>query len=370
MAKGPTPPNRPRRPQHPTRPTGGRPPIQGGSGKPRGSRVNRQLAAQRAVGAVRNGLTDRGIDSQLALHLARVLLTRPGVRIEKGGKILFHGTEYDPAAFAKSHLADIATGTVAQQRNQKAIEGDPGYLQAMANLGLSRDQALAGLADQRRQALIQFGDPSFAGSDALTAGAARANPFGTSQLLAKQYADQKLAAANAANRAGTYFGGGEASGQNQAQRDYAAQNQDATTQLESLLASLDQQNALANQGYSVGQNQAKLDAYNALLASGAIHAASAPNWNVGNFAYKGFARRGAAAGGAGGGGGAGPTGTRAGGLPPGTVYPTGYPGGSPPVYNPTQFGVPPARAPGSAGTAYPVPVLTYQEQLRKYGVAA
>src|SRR6476659_1705328 len=362
------PPNRQRRPRRPTRPTGGKPPVQGGNGTPRPSRVNRSLARDRAIGAVRNGLTDRGIDSNLALHLAKVLLTRPGVHIERGGKLFYHGQEYDPAAFASSHLADIATGKVAEARNQKAIEGDPTYIQGLANLALARDQATAGLADQRRQALIQFGDPSFAGSDALTAGAAAANPFGTSQLLAKQYSDQKLAAANAANRAGVFYGGGEVSGQNQAQRDYAAQNQDATTQLEALLASLYQQNAMATQGYNIGQQQARLDAYNNLLASGAIHASAPPNWGVGNYAYKGFAKRGAAGGG-GNRGGAQPggQGTRAGGLPPGTVYPTGYPGGSPPVYSPAQLGT--QRQSVQTPVQYPVPTASYTDLLKRYGVA-
>lgn len=365
MAANTNPPRR--RPRRPTRSPGGHPPIQGGGGKPRPSRVNRQLARDRAVGAVRNGLTDRGIDSQLALHLARVLLTRPGVRIERGGKIFYHGQEFGAAAFAKSHLADIATGEVAKARNQKAIEGDPGYIQNLATLALQRDQATAGLADQRRQALIQFGDPSFAGSDALTAGAARANPFGTSQLLAKQFSDQKLAAANAANRAGTTFGGGEISGQAQAQRDYSAQNQDATTQLQSLLAALDQQNALAQQGYGIGQNQARLDAYNSLLASGAIHAARPPSWDVGSFAYRGFGKRGAAGGGSNRGNA--PAGGRPT-LPPGTVYPTGYPGGGPIVANPPQaLGIQPPRTPVAPTSGYPVPTASYQDLLKRYGVA-
>jgi hypothetical protein len=365
------PPKRQRRPQRPTRAGGGHPPTQGGTSKPRASRVNRTLTAQRALGAVRNGLTDRGIDSQLALHLARVLLTRPGVKIEKGGKILYHGQEFEASAFASSHLADIASGKVAEARNQKAIEGDPGYLQAMANLGLARDQSTAGLDAQRKQALIQFGDPSFAGSDALTAGAAAANPFGTSQLLAKQFSDQKLAASNAANRSGVFYGGGEQSGQDQAQRDYASQNQDVTTQLQALLASLDQQNALAQQGYGVGQNQARLDAYNALLASGAIHAATPPNWSAGSYAFKGFANRGRAAAGGGGGGGGQQQGTRAGGLPPGTVYPTGYPGGGPIVYNPAQYGVQQQRNPQvpPVATGGQPPIASYQDMLKRYGVA-
>lgn len=331
--------------------------MQGGSGKPRPSRVNRTLAAQRAVGAVRNALTDRGIASDLALHLARVLLTRPGVKIERNGKIFYHGQQFDATAFGSSHLADVASGKFAEQQNQKVIEGDPGYQQAMANLALARDQSLAGLADQRRQALIQFGDPSFAGQDTLTAGAAAANPFGTSQLLARQFQLDKLAEANAANRAGTTFGGGAQSGQDQAQRNYSAQNQDAVTQLQSLLSSLDQQNALAQQGYGVGQNQARLDAYNALLASGAIHAATPPNWRVGSFAYRGFGNRGRARGGAGAPG-PGQYGGNRGSLPPGTVYPTSYPTNGPIVYNPAGTGGgQPARQP--VQLPYPYPTRAY-----------
>jgi hypothetical protein len=91
---------------------------------------------------------------------------------------------------------------------------------------------------------------------------------------------------------------------------------------------------------------------------------------VGTYAYRGFANRGRAAGGQSGpGGGNQQRGPRGGGLPPGTVYPTGYPGGNPPVYNPGQYGVQPPRAP-QVPTQAPVPISSYQDMLKQYGVAS
>jgi hypothetical protein len=40
---------------------------------------------------------------------------------------------------------------------------------------------------------------------------------------------------------------------------------------------------MAGQTYTQGQSQAALDAYNALLASGSIHAAKPPAWAVGTY---------------------------------------------------------------------------------------
>ena len=59
-----------------------------------------------------------------------------------------------------------------------------------------------------------------------------------------------MAATNAANRSGVFYGGGQISGQNQAQRDYSAQNQTRRrSSSRSLSRSLNEQNALAQQGY-------------------------------------------------------------------------------------------------------------------------
>lgn len=317
---------------------------------------------QRAIGAVSNALVESGTSPTDSQRLAKILLTRPGVTLGKGGNIFWKGTRYDPTAFAKSDLAKLATGATAEAKNQTAIQGDPGYLQALASLGLARDQATAGLEDQRRQALIEFGDPSFAGSDATLAAEARANPFGTSQLLSKNYTDQQSAARQLANRGGVYQGGALTSGLGEAQRQYALNNQEQTTALQQLLASLAQQQAAAGQAYGVGQSQAQLDAYNALLASGAIHAAQAPNWGVGSFAVKGYGKLGQGGGGGGGGGG-GAGGFQAparGSLPTRTTFPTP----NPPVYGVYPTGNRPTGTPTQ--TTFPIP--NYVDLLRRYGL--
>lgn len=351
----------PRHPQRPTHPVGGKPPVATPT-PPRKSRIDRRAVIDRAVNNVRNALTESGQTPNDALRLARILLTRPGVKLGKGGTIFYKGQAFKPAAFAQSDLARLATGATAQARNTAAIQGDPGYLQSLANLGLARDQATSGVEDQRRQALIEFGDPSFAGSDATLAGEARANPFGTSQLLQKNYQDQQSAARQLANRSGVYQGGALSSGLGEAQRQYSLQNQDATTALQQLLAQLSQQQAAAGQAYGVGKSQAQLDAYNALLASGAIHAAKPPNWSVGSFAVKGFGRPRHGAGGGGGGNGI-PQPPARGSIPTRTTFPIPNPpvygGGAPPVAGGRPPNIPPQ------GT-FPIP--NYVDLLRRYGI--
>lgn len=248
----------------------------------------RQRAANTALGAVRNALSESGIPSNQALYFARILLTRPGVKIEPGGRILYRGKQFDAAAFAKSNLAQYVTGAQAKANNQKAITTDPGYLQALASLGLARQDAISPLQMTERNALIQFGDPNMVQNDALTAGAAGANPFSTIRLLALQNERANQAVNANSNRLGTYYGGGLQSGLGENQRVNAAQNQDAQIKLQNLLAQINQQIASANQAYNVGQSGAQLDAYNNLLASGAIHAATPPNLTPGQFQYGGF----------------------------------------------------------------------------------
>jgi hypothetical protein len=356
-----------RRPQHPPRPTGGKPPIYGGGGgpAPRPTRVSRQLAIQlaiqRAVGAVRNALMESGSSPADSLRLAPVLLSRPGVQIGRGGDILYKGARYDATAFAASKLGQLATGAYAKAQNQKALEGDPGYIQALATLGLQRDQSIAGNDDARRQALIEFGDPSFAKGDATTAGAAGANPFSTSRLLQQAYANAQSQTANTANRAGVYQGGGLTSGLGQDLRDYAGQNQYQTELLQKLLSSLDTQNALAQQGYQVGQAGAQTDAYNAMLASG-YHALTAPDWNAGAIRVRGYGGRGGGGGAGGGGGRPGPA------RPPARgTYPTRttYPTQGPIQYQPP---APPPRGPTQTQYPVPNPQFDLDAYLRRYGV--
>lgn len=362
------PPNRPRRPQHPPHATGGKPPILDTGGRqPRGSRVDRQKAIQRAIGNVRNSFIEQGVDPALALRYAKVILSRPGVVIGSGakGNIQYKGQAYAPDAFARSGLADILTGKASELKNEQVLQGDPGYLQAIAQLGLARDQATAGLSDQQRQALIQFGDPSFITDPTLKAQAS-ANPFSDTRLLDAAYQNQQSATRNAANRSGVYQGGGLTSGLGEDQRVYAAQNQDAVTKLQALLQSINQQQAMAQQSYGIGQGQAYQDAYQALLASGAIKAAHAPRWGVGNFSVRGYGKRPNVGGGGGAGRGAGPSAPQ---QPPRGQYPTQttYPGG-PIIYQGggNQFGVPPPRGPTQ--TTYPAPLYDAAALQRRYGI--
>jgi hypothetical protein len=175
-----------------------------------------------------------------------------------------------------------ATGALASQRNQAAIQGDPQYLQTVAQLAQARDQSLAGLDDQTRQSLIEYGDPTFAGSDAQTAAAASQNPFSTASLQRQNYQSNLSQEQQQANRLGVSAGGG-ISGRAGVQQQYAGQVQDAITKLQQLLGATAQERAMAGQTYTQGQSQAALDAYNALLASGSIHAAKPPSWAVGTY---------------------------------------------------------------------------------------
>jgi len=262
----------------------------------RPSRTNRQAVIHRAVGRVSAALQKANPDMsrKSAAQYAKEILTHVGAdgkplyTLGRGGSIFFRGQKYSPAQIAGSTFAQRATGAFAQKQNEAAISGDPGYLQAMANLGLSRDQSVAGLQDQQRQALIEFGDPTFAGTDAQTAAEAAVNPFSTTRLQAQQYAQQQQAARSQANRLGTAYGGGLESGLSAAQQSYAGQVQDTAAKLEALLGAINTQQAGAQQAYDVGQQQARMDAYNALLASGAIHAATPPKWAIGTYAVKGY----------------------------------------------------------------------------------
>jgi hypothetical protein len=206
-----------------------------------------------------------------------------------------------------------ATGALASQRNQAAIQGDPQYLQTVAQLAQARDQSLAGLDDQTRQSLIEYGDPTFAGSDAATAAAASQNPFSTASLQRQNYQSNLSQEQQQANRLGVSAGGGAISGRQGVQQQYAGQVQDAITKLQQLLGATAQERAMAGQTYTQGQSQAALDAYNALLASGSIHAAKPPaSWAVGTYQI----RKPRGNGGGGGGGGVKPGGGGHPGLPP------------------------------------------------------
>jgi hypothetical protein len=361
---------------HPGFPKGG-----GGGGKsggkPRPSRIDRHGIIHRAVQSVQQAILAQNptMSGAAARHFAQLALTRPGVRLGQGGKIFYkppgsHGPaqRFAPLAFAKSHLVQAATGALAQQRNEAAIQGDPQYMQTVAQLAQARDQSLAGLDDQTRQSLIEYGDPTFAGSDAQTAAAASQNPFSTASLQRQAYQQNLSQTQQDANRLGVAAGGGIQSGVRGVQQQYAGQVQDAVTKLQQLLGATAQERAFAGQTYTQGQSQAALDAYNALLASGAIHAAKPPNWAVGSYRIRrpaGPPRHPAPGGGGGGGG-----------IPPVAVGPGGggIVGQPPPFRPPGAIPTPPRPTTANAGLNPPPPggvtqqPLDMQAALRRYGI--
>lgn len=263
----------------PKKPPKGRHP-QAGSGK---ANRHRHEMIDTAVTNLQNALLSRGnFTPSQALTFAKILLTRPGVTIGKTG-IRYQGTRYDPTDFAKSPLADFVTGLKAQADNQAVIQGDPGYLADLANLGLTRDQSTAGLQDQYDRAVLDFGNAGFAGQNSILAGQASRNPFSTEALLTRAYqAQQAQAAADAALR-GTAGGGGYQAAQQQGQRAYAGAYTGQVQSLQDLLANIQQQRAMAAQAYQVGQTNALQAAQQRLLASGQIHAATAPTLGLGKF---------------------------------------------------------------------------------------
>lgn len=264
----------------------------GGLSKPPVRRKNdgsiRKASADKALANVTLALKNGGLNQTQATHYAKVLLTQPGVQIGPHSNIMYKGKEFRPDAFAHSNLAQYVTGAKAQALNQKAITTDPGYLQALASLGLARQDAISPLQDSERQAIIQYGDPSFAGGDQLVGGAAAANPFSTVALQQLQFGRNLNATNQNANQLGTYYGGGRTSGLHEDQRQYAANSQDAQIKMNNLLQQINQQIGSANQAYNVGKSGAQLDAYNNLLSLGAIHASTPPNLQAGQFHYNGF----------------------------------------------------------------------------------
>lgn len=266
---------------------GGKKPKTGGSKPPKAGPI-RVASAMKALANVTLALKNGGLNQTQATHYAKILLTQPGVQIGPHSNIMYKGKTFRPDAFANSTLAKYVTGATAKATNQKAITTDPGYLQALASLGLARSDAINPLKDSERQAIIQFGDPALAGGDSVVAGAADVNPFSTIKLLGLQNTRNISNVNEASNRMGTYYGGGQVSGQNENQRQYAGNSQDAQIKMQNLLQQINQQIGSANQAYNVGQSGAQLDAYNNLLATGAIHAAHAPNLNPGQFHYNGF----------------------------------------------------------------------------------
>jgi len=235
------------------------------------------------VSGLQNALLAKGsFTPQQALLFARVLLTRPGVTITKQG-VRYKGNRYSAADFATTPLADFVTGAKAQADNQAAIKGDPGYLADLATLGLNRDQATAGLQDQYNRAVLNYGDPSFAGNNGLLGSQAAANPFSTSALLARAYQATQSQQANDLAARGLAGSGGMAAATQNTQRAYAGQLSSQVQALQDLLSTINQQRQNALSTYNVGGTTALQAAEQRLLASGQIHAAAPPTLSPGKF---------------------------------------------------------------------------------------
>jgi hypothetical protein len=252
---------------------GSRGPRLGAGG--RTGRPSAQVIFGRAFSGLIAGLEGSGMSSPDAERYARLILSRPGVVI--GPKyVRYKGKKFAPEAFAKTSLADLITGRTAERRNKAAIEGEPGYLTDLANLQLQRELSTGTIGDQRRRAILEFGDPRFAGADSLLGGEATANPYSTSRLLDLQHTRRLGEVRQAANRAGTLFGGGYQSGVSAENKAFGATQFDATRSLEDLLAGLDRQKAEGGRIFDVGQSTALQAATQRLLSTGALRAAKPP----------------------------------------------------------------------------------------------
>lgn len=245
--------------------------------------------AQTTAGLMGALMQTTSLNPQAAGQLARVLLSQPGIAIDPTGQIKYQGRVYSAQQFANSGLARLYSGQRAAAENQAAIRAQPSYLQAAATLGLNRDQTVAAIQDAERQAEINYGDPAFAHGDPLTAGQAAANPFGLTQLIGQAYTRAQQATRQAANDAGTLYGGGYSSGQAEDARLHAQQVSNAVAAIQKQLGGYNQQLAGAQQGYNTGIENALIQAQQNLLKSGAWNAATRPQWTMGSGAtYYGF----------------------------------------------------------------------------------
>lgn len=253
--------------------------------KPKPPGPRKRHAASLATQGVYDALVARGINSVQAQRIAAGLLQRPGVKLTLGGMIEWKGKRYSPENFAATPLAKLLSGETAAAYNTAAITGDPGYLQAKAQLDMERQQNLAALDQQRTRGILDYGSGAYT-KDPTLAAQAEANPFSISKLMALQYQRAQQSVNTAANRAGTLFGGGVTSGLSEAERVNAQQRSDAVRSLTDLLSNLGMQEGAQNQGYNLGISQATLDAQQRLLSAGLLHAATTPAYNPnGHFNY-------------------------------------------------------------------------------------
>jgi hypothetical protein len=259
------------------------PPVQRDPGNPFGvkhrpPKPQYDQKAQRgwAVGGVAAALMSRGADRKTALEQALLILSRPGVSIGKDF-IRYKGQKYRPGAFATTPLASYVTGATARTANKALIEGDSGYQQQLAQLEFDRATQQSTVDDQRRRALLDFGDGSFVQNDPTLAAQAAANPVSISRLLAAQHSTNLLATRNQANRYGTTYGGGLQAGLAGEQNRYSGVQTDATRSLTDLLSGLNRQQATLGQGVAMGKANALQDATNRLLSAGVLHANTPPH---------------------------------------------------------------------------------------------
>jgi hypothetical protein len=241
----------------------------------RGAQQMRRNRIDMAVTGLRNELMNQGLDPQSAFNFARMALSQKGVTIARNGKVHYRNSIYNAHEFANSPLIRYVTGEKAKAQNKKALLADPNYQMALSQLGLARDQSQAALDAQRRQAELDFGDPSFVQNDPILAAAVGANQFSTTKALQDSYAAQQRNVNQTSNQAGTLFGGGNVSGQQQATHVFAGQQQEATSALQNLLNSLTMQGSQLSQNYNLGQQNALLQTQQNLAAQG-IASASGP----------------------------------------------------------------------------------------------
>lgn len=209
-------------------------------------------------------------------------LSQKGVTIGRKGQIHYKGSLYGAKDFATSPLVQYVSGEKAKILNQAKIEADPNYQAALAQLKLSMTQNQAGLDAQRRQALVDYGDPTFVQNDPVLAAAVGANRFGTSQLLQQSYNQNLGQVQNQSNVAGTLFGGGAQAGRQEAQRQFAGGAQQNVSALQNLLNSLTLQSQQLSQNYNLGSQNALLQTQQNLGQMGTL-SASAPKFHIGAF---------------------------------------------------------------------------------------
>lgn len=245
----------------------------GGKGKGGGGGgVRRNYRINLALSNLQNALIEKGFDANQAFRFARMALTQKGVEIGRNGQVHYKGSLYKAADFVNNPLIQYVTGAKAKAENEAALKADPNYQMALAQLGLARDQSQSALDAQKRQALIDFGDPSFVQGDPALAAAAGANPFGTAQTLLRNYGADQRQIAQQSNDLGTNFGGGQQSGMLEAQHQFAGQQSNATSALQNLLDSITMQGSQYSQNYDLGAKNALLQTQQNLQAQGLLSA--------------------------------------------------------------------------------------------------